>query len=770
MFAVVSLLVVVNNLRLFGDRFAHWGDSALQMLACLGAIGCGLVVARRVTGPARLWRLLIVAATTSWLVAQSFWWWQALVVNSRMDPLPPIAVAGYFMFPALALLALVVLARAAKREASVGRRERWTPYAVVTTVLDGLMAAASFAILVWSSGTGRAEGFALSRSGGRPVTILYPLIDLIVVVTAVLLALAYRADRRYRANYMLLAAGVIMVVSSDRLVAYLASVGVDSARMWARAGFVLGPLLIAYAVLELRRNPAEAINRSKPWTDWSQPGLPYVGAVGMAVLLGFHTLVGQHVDAVQVVLGVLVVCLMVARQLVALRENRRLIESVYAGQRRLIHQVHHDSLTALPNRLLFANRLDAALKGGEPFVLVFLDLDDFKDVNDQFGHAAGDQLLKAVGQRLRGWAREGDTVARIGGDEFAILVQDDCSPHENPPELFADRFQSALRRPFALHGSSVKVRASMGLVTPDPNEPQQTADELLRRADTSMYAGKRMGKDTAVVYAASARDPIDFPTALRRASGCAPAGFSLAYQCIVRLPDATPVAVEALARWTAPNGTQIPPQTFVSTAEAAGLGAELDALVLDMACREVMKAGLTLSVHVNVSAARLGNPGFEQTVVDTLARHGMAPSQLVVEITETVPIVDLTEGAAAIERLRAAGVRVALDDFGAGYNSLTYLHALPVDIIKLDQSMTIGIEPNHDAALYSSVMVLCDALQLEVIAEGIETVAQADTIRVAGCHLAQGYLFGRPIPIAELVAADGEFGTKDMPGGSTVHV
>jgi len=767
LFAVVALVVVVNDLRLFDDRFAHWGDSALQMCTCVGAIVCGLVVARRVTGAARLWRLLIVTATLSWLFAQSLWWWQALVVGARSSsPPPPPADVAYFAFPPLALLAMIVLMWAGKRDGSTQTRERWTTHSIVVTALDGLVATATFSLLVWSSGAGSWESFVEPRSGGRPVTMVYPLIELFVVVVALVLAIAYRADLRYRANFLLLVAGVIMLVSSDRLVAYFAGAGADSGRLWGRAGFVLGPLLIAYAVLELRRDTSRVDDRSNQIMDWSQLALPYLGTIGASLLLGFHALTGHLVDAVQVVLAVLIVFLLVARQLVALRENRLLIESVYSGQRRLLHQIHHDSLTGLPNRLLFANRLDAALKGGQPFVVVFLDLDDFKDVNDQFGHAAGDQLLKAVGQRLRGFAREGDTVARIGGDEFGILVQGDNSA----PELFADRFQSALRRPFALHGSSVKVRASMGLVTPDPNEPQLTADYLLRRADTSMYAGKRMGKDTAVVYRPSAGDPVDFPTALRRASGRTPAGFSLAYQYVVRLPDATPVAVEALARWTAPNGTHIPPETFVSAAEAAGLGAELDALVLDTACAEVMKAGLTLPVHVNVSAARLGNPGFEQTVVDTLARHRMAPSQLVVEITETVPIVDLTEGAAAIERLKAIGVWVALDDFGAGYNSLTYLHALPVDVIKLDRSMTIGIEPNHDAALYTSVMALCDALQLEVIAEGIETVAQADTIRVAGCHLAQGYLFGRPVPIAELMAADGAVGTNELPGGSTVRV
>lgn len=264
-----------------------------------------------------------------------------------------------------------------------------------------------------------------------------------------------------------------------------------------------------------------------------------------------------------------------------------------------------------------------------------------------------------------------------------------------------------------------------------------------------MYAGKRVGKDTAVVYRPSLGVSTDFPTALRKAKGGIPPGFSLAYQPIVRLQDGTPVAVEALARWTAPNGTEVQPDAFVAAAEAARLGATLDAMVLDLACSEIRAAGVELVVHVNIGAARMGSLDFEQQVRQTLARHGMAPSQLVLEITETVPIVDLADAAAQITRLNAMGVKVALDDFGAGYNSLTYLHALPVQIIKLDRGLAVGPEPDRIVTLYRSVIRLCGELGLGLIAEGIESTAQAEMIYSAGCRLAQGHMFGRAVPIAD---------------------
>jgi diguanylate cyclase (GGDEF)-like protein len=441
------------------------------------------------------------------------------------------------------------------------------------------------------------------------------------------------------------------------------------------------------------------------------------------------------------------VVLVTARQVVAMRAQNLLTQRLYRAQRRLAYQLHHDALTGLPNRMLFTDRLDEAMRDGR-FMLIFIDLDDFKEVNDRFGHAAGDELLCAIGERLKRCVRDTDTLARIGGDEFAILIDGESEQLEDA----AERLRVALRDPFALHGSAVRVKASMGLVRPGADGVPQTSDDLLRQADISMYAGKRLGKDTAVVYQPSSGSTIDFPTALRNADGEAPPGFRLVYQVVVQLPEGNPVAVEALARWTTPTGIEISPETFVAAAEAAGLAADLDALVLDTACRDVQQAGLDLDIHVNIGAGRLGNPTFEQQVRVALTRHHLPPNRLVVEITETLPIVDLAHAAAQIERLNALGVKVALDDFGAGFNSLTYMHALPVQIVKLDRGLATA-DQARDLTLYRSVIGLCDELGLTVIVEGIESAAQSDTVYRAGGRLAQGHLYGYPVPISELSLA-----------------
>ncbi|MFY9918200.1 MAG: EAL domain-containing protein, partial [Mycobacterium sp.] len=613
----------------------------------------------------------------------------------------------------------------------------------VITVLDGLVAAITFSLLVEISGFGDRTGAVLPRSADSAVLVVYALLELVVVVTAMLTAITYCPGRAYRTNYLLFACGVVTIASSDRIVTYLRTVGMEGGQLWGSIGFVLGPLLIAYAVLDLPLNSAS--KRGRDAVDWVQLALPYIGFLGMAALYSFHLHIGQRLSPFELSAAVVLVLLVAVRQMIAMRSQRQLTERLYDTQLSLAHQVHHDSLTGLPNRLLFARRLDEAIGEG-PFVLIFVDLDDFKEVNDRFGHAGGDELLCSVGERLQRCIGEADTLARIGGDEFAILIDGGLEA----PEVVADRIRVALRDPFAIHGSSIRVRASMGLVRPEVGELLPTSDDLLRQADVSMYAGKRVGKDTAVIYRPSLGVSTDFPTALRKAKGGIPARFSLVYQPVVRLDDATPVAVEALARWTAPNGTDIQPDAFVAAAEAAGLGAALDAMVLDLACSELESAGVDLTLHVNIGAARLGSLEFERQVRRTLERYSLTPSQLVLEITETVPVVDLADTAAQIARLNEMGIKVALDDFGAGYSSLTYLHALPVQIIKLDRGLAVGPEPNRIETLYRSVIRLCDSLGIEVIAEGIESTAQADTVYTAGCRLAQGHLFGRAVPIADL--------------------
>lgn len=738
--AIVTTLAVLNAMAPWGEATARQVHFALLTTAGIAVLVTGAAVARRVTGIARTWRLLGVATILCNLVGDAIWW------SNRATPTntaPWQAVAAYFLSALLALGALGLLAFAGV--GTTGGRRGAVPTTRIVTVIDGLVAALAFAILAVFAGVGASTGTSLPRSGNTAVVVVYSAIQLLVVVAAVLIATWYRRDRPYRANFLLLAAGTVMLVSSDRLVAYLRTVGLQRGELWVGMGFVLGLLLIAYGMLELKPPRPIAVNRDA--MDWLRLLLPYVGFVGTATLFAFHISIGQRLNMFLASGAVAMVALVATRQLIETRAQWLLIKRLYDAQRGLAHQLHHDALTGLPNRLLFTERLDDAMRGGR-FMLIFIDLDDFKEVNDRFGHAAGDELLCAIGERLKRCVRDTDTLARIGGDEFAILLDGESDQLEDA----AERLRVALRDPFALHGSAVRVKASMGLVRPGADGVPQTSDDLLRQADISMYAGKRLGKDTAVVYQPSSGSTIDFPTALRNADGEAPPGFRLVYQVVVQLPEGNPVAVEALARWTTPTGIEISPETFVAAAEAAGLAADLDALVLDTACRDVQQAGLDLDIHVNIGAGRLGNPTFEQQVRLALTRHHLPPNRLVVEITETLPIVDLAHAAAQIKRLNALGVKVALDDFGAGFNSLMYMHALPVQIVKLDRGLATA-DQARDLTLYRSVIGLCDELGLTVIVEGIESAAQSDTVYRAGGRLAQGHLYGYPVPISELSLA-----------------
>jgi diguanylate cyclase (GGDEF)-like protein len=748
--ALVTAVVVLNTVAPWDDLTALKIDDALQLGAGSTAVLAGVIAARRVDGPQRRWRLLIAAGMAGWTVGQAIWTWYQLV-DERELPSPSLADVGYFMFPIFALPALRILARST----DVPRRRataQWTAHGGVALVLDGLIVSGSVFILAWAAALGPVVRAAEPDLVAWAVAIAYPVSDVVLLVVALLLVVADRIDRRLRVNVLLLAAGVLMLACSDSIFAYLVSDGAASMQPLADAGFVLGPVFIAYAVWIVPSEVADDADLAADGADW-QLFLPYAQLVLVGLLLTGQLLSGAGPGLVEGYVSILVVVGVGARQLLALLDNRLLLRRVFESQAQLTYQAHYDPLTALPNRVLFAQRLDRVInrRNRGPVGLIFVDLDDFKVVNDRFGHAGGDQLLEAVGQRLRGCLRDRDMVARLGGDEFAILLEGEL----DVPQAAADRIRDELRRPFAVHGSPVVVKASLGLVVVDPDEPRLTADALLGRADATMYAGKRLGKDVAVVYQGPMAGQQDFSHALLNARGGVPLDFHLCYQPIVQMSDGLPVAVEALARWTAPDGTHVSPDSFIPATEGAGLGGVLDAMVLELACRQLADAGLDLVLHVNVCASRLGDLDFEDVVAAALARHDIKPGRLILEITERVPIVDLGAGALAIRRLQAMGVEVALDDFGAGYNSLTYLHALPVDVVKLDRGLITGIEPKSDAALYRSVIGLCSDLGLRVIAEGIETAEQESLISQAGCLYGQGYRFGRPAPLAEFSVALG---------------
>ena len=423
-----------------------------------------------------------------------------------------------------------------------------------------------------------------------------------------------------------------------------------------------------------------------------------------------------------------------------------------ALERRLTHEALHDPLTDLPNRALLQRRLAGALARTDStgLAVLFVDLDDFKVVNDTLGHAAGDQLIIAVGRRLRDALREEDLAARLGGDEFAVLVENVTSPAE--AEAVAARLTTELQRPFTIAGRQVFAHASIGVAVGIPGEV--TPDELLRKADVAMYGAKGHGKARFETY-----DPVQNASVERRAwaetdlARAFGAGeLFLEYQPVVGLEDGGIVGAEALVRWRHPQRGIIPPLDFIPAAEQSGLIVPIGQWILLEACRQARvwqdsaPADQQCSISVNVSAKQLLHPDLVAHIQVALAESGIDPRTLAVEVTETVLQHDAAAVARRLDEIKALGVRIALDDFGSGYTSLGYLRRFPVDLLKIDRSFIKGIGENElDRALASAMLGLGKSLRVRTVAEGIETPAQAALLHAMGCELAQGYYFGKPM-------------------------
>jgi len=426
------------------------------------------------------------------------------------------------------------------------------------------------------------------------------------------------------------------------------------------------------------------------------------------------------------------------------------------AEARLEHQAFHDALTGLANRSLFRDRVGHALARGRrlgtrPAVL-FLDLDEFKAVNDGLGHAEGDRLLVEVSTRLLGATRGCDTVARLGGDEFAVLLSDVYD--EGEATAVAERVLRALAKPITLSARDVLVGASVGIAAAVPGEG---ADELLRNADLAMYHAKARGKGTYEVFAPAMYEVVsdrvallaDLRGALDRKE------FAVVYQPVVDLGTGHVVGAEALIRWTHPARGPVPPPRFIGLAEDSGLILPIGRFVLEAACRQAagwLRDGHgDLHVAVNMSGRQLQYPGFVADVAAVLAATGLPPHALLLEITESVVMQDTEASLARLAALKALGVRLAIDDFGTGYSSLAYLQRFPVDVLKIDKRFVDGVhEGRSGEALARTIVALGETLGLRTVGEGIERPEQRDALRSLGCTYGQGYLFARPLPAHEL--------------------
>jgi diguanylate cyclase (GGDEF)-like protein len=419
----------------------------------------------------------------------------------------------------------------------------------------------------------------------------------------------------------------------------------------------------------------------------------------------------------------------------------------------------HDTLTGLPNRTLILDRAEQALararRNQTPVAALFIDIDNFKSINDSLGHDAGDELLRHLTERLDAVVRATDALGRLGGDEFIVIAED--LSLETGPELIAERLLEALNHPVKLtgaHPTQLTVTASIGIAV----GVRASADELLRDADIAMYRAKHEGKNRVTVFETDMHDAVQSRLALEidLQDALAEEQFFLVYQPTFDLSDMRPTGVEALLRWEHPSRGVVQPNDFIPLLEETGLVVNVGEWVLREACRQAAAwrgEGHAIGMAVNVSARQLDADEFVDQVQDALARSGLEPEALTVEITETTLMRNLDATARRLEAVKALGVRVAIDDFGTGYSSLAHLQRFPVDALKIDRSFISRLTDNPEGeTLIHTLVQLGKALSIETLAEGIEQDQELAILKDEQCDSGQGFLYARPLDVEATAA------------------
>jgi diguanylate cyclase (GGDEF)-like protein len=493
---------------------------------------------------------------------------------------------------------------------------------------------------------------------------------------------------------------------------------------------------------------------------WMRVFLVGFGAFSVPIVISALALLGGTIEqAMPAVLvgSTLLAVAGVARTAEMVRQSRntaeasqalsaRLTEALFEREQlheELLHTALYDPLTGLANRRLFQERLDEALAlEGRTCAVMFIDLDDFKNINDSLGHAVGDLALVALARRIEEHLRTDDVVARLGGDEFAVLVPD---PSDDGLLTLGERLLAAARRPVVAGGTTLDLGISLGIAH---SRDAEDKDDLLRNADIAMYHAKESGKSRLAVFEDSMRrsrlERIDLRSELRTAIDNDE--LHVVYQPVVDLNSGRVDGIEALVRWTRRDGTVVPTPEFIELAEETGLIRPLGRYVLRQAtaqARSWRERGIQLNIAVNVSGQQLGDPGFVEAVTRAVAALGQ-DRVLVLELTES-SLIGSAADVEVLHELRRRGCRIAIDDFGTGFSSLAYLTQLPIDILKLAAPFVDGVDRGGDnLSVAQAVLSLGESLGYLVVAEGIEQTAESDTLRGLGCQLGQGYLFARP--------------------------
>ena len=753
LWAVALAVVVFGTLLATGIGGPHTtlvvDDVGTALAAALATTGCWWAWRRGTDRGA--WALL-GAACLAWTMGEVLWGFYELVLR-RDSPFPSLADAAYLAAIPLALAAVWWFSRRLRASAASGLR----------ALVDGLIIAASLLLASWVLVLGPAYRTGTGGLLEQAISLAYPVGDVVVLI--VVLSVLMHSRRGSRA-LVLIGIGLIAMAIADSTYAYLTTVGSYTSGNLVDAGWVAAYLFIAAAAFERPRvaTAGDPVEPEAAPLSIGQIVLPYALAIPACLVGANELVINDHHDAVIVFIALSVLILIVLRQLVTLFENRQLnralqttIADLRASEQELRHLAFHDPLTKLANRSLLQDRVTQALlrseRTGDGVSVIILDVDDFKLVNDTLGHQAGDELLAAAAERLRACIRREDTVARVGGDEFGILVAG-TEDRDRESTRLAARILEAFRVPFTLRGHQVPVTVSLGIS--DSGDGVVDEDTLVRNADMALYAAKRQGKARSEVFVPEMRsvvlERLELKADLKHA--VANGEFVVLYQPIIELRTGRVTGLEALVRWAHPRRGMLPPTQFVTIAEETGDILPIGQRVVEEACRQAYELRESMGhraplMHVNFSARQLERAHVRE-ILDTIAASGADGRQIVFEITEGVILDDRQSNLERLQDLKRHGSRVALDDFGTGYSSLSYLSRFPIDIVKLDQTFIRDFDNPLTVALTRGIIDLAHSLDLVTIAEGVETGEQLRALRTLGCDEGQGFGIARPMPAREL--------------------
>ena len=744
---LLCLLVIWMASHAGAHRSTAEIDAVVKLVVATLATASCVVFGRRATPQVRLAWMWIGTFAAVWAVGAAVLTWYEFARNGVV-PFPSPADAGFLAALPIAAIGVMLFSSA--------------PVSLARMLLDGAIVAGSLLIVSWSTALGTVYHSGSGSVFSQAIGLAYPISDVIVATVGV--SVLAQGRSRQRVAPVLVVAGLLCLTVADSSLTYVSQLASFRYDMLVDAGRVAGFILIALAPLWPPKGTTtrDEVDGPSPW----QVALPYLFLAIAIFAAALKDTQSGHLDLFDAIAGLCVIAAVLTRLVLTLVENLRLtsqmryaVTTLRANQVELVHYALHDSLTGLPNRVLFGDRIEHALaRRSSPtsrVAVMLCDLDSFKDVNDTLGHPSGDEVLIAAADRLSSCVRPADTVARIGGDEFAILI-DDASGIDEVASV-AGRVCSAMRTPFTVAGRDFIVQVSVGIAM--ANQYDTRSEKLLQDADVALYATKDAGGNDYTFFeprlGKAYVDRLGLQAELSMALDNGELFFE--YQPVGELESGRTVGVEALLRWRHPRRGVLEPVDFLQVSDNSAIAVEIGAWVLGEAMqqlrgwRERIPAAAHLWTAVNVSTRQLASGDLVSAVSKAIDASGLEPESLHIELTESA-VTDLVEWSMLVlTELKKLGAKLEINDFGTGYSSLAYLKQLPIDGVKMDRAFVEGLgSDGRDAVIIEAVVALAHALRLKVAAVGVENSRQLEWLRTLGCDYGQGYQWSVPLPPAEL--------------------